>query len=566
MRRNTYLLILISLLLGSSCKKRFEIEPEERILTSDVFDPKDVAGVLALQYLYGIYSYLPTGFNRVGGDYLDAGTDDAVSSVASGGSVNTFTNGQLTALNYPDNSWENSYTMIRNSNVFLKNIGVVPLDVNIKKRVIAEARFLRAFAYFELLKRYGGVPLVQDTIFKLEDNLNIPRNTFAECTEYIISECDVSAIDLPLGSTIASGEFGRIPREAALALKCRLYLYAASPLFNGGGFESNSQIRVLTGYATADPTRWQKVIDAAKTLIDVGFYKLPTGSGTATYSSVFTTKVNTDIILSRQSGNSTSIETTNAPVGYVAPAASNGRTSPTQNFVNAFPNLDGSPYTGSSTDTNQYKNRDPRLNAIIFYNGVRWLNRPVETFEGGLDKPNAPYKIQTQTSYYLRKFMGDFTTSTSYSNQSHNFPYFRFAEVLLNYAEGLNEIGGRTEEAVTQLISIRRRAGITAGTNNRYGIPSGISQSALRDLIRNDRRIELAFEEHRFWDIRRWKLTPADLSTNLKGLTIDKTGTVFTFSEKTIGTTFFQEKYYHMPIPYSEIIKNNQLIQNEGYE
>lgn len=561
--RTLILYLSLALVVISSCSKKFETYPQQDISEDNVFDTTDQVGTLSTAYLLGIYSFLPVGFNHIDGDFLDAATDDAVPSSLSS-DIKLFTNGQLTSVNYPDDNWTNCYTIIRRSNVFLQNIWKVPISDSVRKRQKAEARFLRTFAYFELVKRYGGIPLVGDTVFNLNDNLNIPRNTFEDCVNYIISECDSIIPNLPLGSTIATTDFGRVPAEAAMALKLRMLLYAASPLYNGGGVESDATLKALTGYPTYDQSRWQKVIDAAEALIAVGYYKLPAGSGSAVYSSVFTTKINTDIIFSKQSVNSTSIETTNAPVGYVAPAASNGRTSPTQNFLDAFPNIDGTPYNNSDTSQLQYSNRDPRMASIIFYNGTKWLSRPVETFEGGLDKPNTAFKTQTRTSYYLRKFMADFSSSTTYSNQSHNFPYFRFAEVLLTYAEALNEMG-RTEDAVKQIVKIRARAGITAGTDGRYGIPEGISQSDMRTLIYNERRIELCFEEHRFWDIRRWKIAPDLFSTPLRGLMIANINGAVQFSEQDVSTVVFNPKYYHMPIPYNEITKNSKLLQNEGY-
>lgn len=554
--------LTLTLIVGFCSCKKFDKMPEERVFETDVFDKADKTGTQETAYLLGIYSYLPTGFNRIDGDLLDAATDDAVPS-SNRSNIALFNNGQLTAANFPDNNWANSYTIIRKCNVFLNNISVVPIAADVMKRQVAEAHFLRAFAYFELIKRYGGVPLVGDNVFSLDDDLNIPRNTFSDCVDYIAAECDLAIPGLPPGSALTATEFGRAPSEAAMALKCRLFLYAASPLYNGGGVEINAQIKRLTGYPVADVTRWQKVITAAEQLIAVGYYKLPAGTGAAAYTSVFTTKINTDIIFSKQSANSTVIENANAPVGYVAPNTSNGRTSPTQNLVNAFPNADGSPYTGSSTSLTQYTARDPRLQAIMFYNGVNWLGRPVQTFEGGLDKPDLPLKTQTRTAYYLRKFMADFSASSTYANQSHNFPYFRYAEVLLNYAEALNEVG-RTEDAVKQLIPIRARAGITAGTGSRYGIKTNIGQNELRDLIRNDRRIELCFEEHRFWDLRRWMLRTA-LATPLQGLQLTASGTSYNVQVIDVVTPVFKDKYFHMPIPYSETAKNTQLAQNEGY-
>jgi starch-binding outer membrane protein, SusD/RagB family len=124
---------------------------------------------------------------------------------------------------------------------------------------------------------------------------------------------------------------------------------------------------------------------------------------------------------------------------------------------------------------------------------------------------------------------------------------------------------GRVEDAVAQIAKIRARAGITAGTGARYGIKAGITQSEMRDLIRNERRIELAFEEHRFWDVRRWKIAPAVLSGSLQGMKISQSGTTLVFENQDVATLTFRDKYYHMPIPYSEIIRNTKLIQNEGY-
>ncbi len=172
--------------------------------------------------------------------------------------------------------------------------------------------------------------------------------------------------------------------------------------------------------------------------------------------------------------------------------------------------------------------------------------------------------MQTKTGYYLRKFLGNFPTGSTYSNQSHNFPIFRYAETLLNYAEALNEVG-RVEDAVTQIGLIRRRAGITAGTNNRYGIKAGITQAEMREVVRNERRIELAFEEHRFWDLRRWKTAAVDLAGPVYGVKITSSGSTLTYQKVLVGTLQFDQKLYHMPIPYDEVIKNTALIQNEGW-
>jgi len=554
-RMNVFILSgLISLALlatsVSSCRK-VETEPRDWFGEELVFDTLDRLGTVAAFNLNDLYNYIPGGFNRINGDFLDAASGDAIPS-RNNTLVQYYTNRSVSVLNNPDPYWANSYYGIRRANIFMQNIGKVPIrpitaDTLTRQYWRAEARFIRCFMYWELLKRYGGVPLVGDNIFTIYDDLQIPRNTFAQCVDYIVSECNIVKDSLRK-EPISDGDWGRIPRGAAIALKCRVLLYAASPLFNGGGLETDPVKKALTGYLTADPNRWLAVIAAAEELKALNYYNVfpttpPANAATATtnFISVFTTKKNVDIIFARQTNNNTVLENTQAPIGYSGTASSQGLTSPTQNFADAFPmlngqqpfNPDGTINAASGYNINApYYNRDPRFSAILFFDSLTWLGRRVETFEGGLDKPNSSaIAVQTKTGYYLRKFLGNFPTGTTYSNQSHNFPIFRFAEIVLSYAEALNEVG-RVEDAVTQIKLIRSRGGIQAGANTRYGIKVGITQDEMRVLIRNERRIELSFEEHRFWDLRRWKAGATDLSGPLYGM---------------------------------KIIKNRALIQNEGW-
>jgi starch-binding outer membrane protein, SusD/RagB family len=566
-------------LLVSSCKK-VETEPRDWFGADVVFDTLDRLGTVAAFNLNDLYNYIPGGFNRINGDFLDAASGDAIPS-RNNTLVEYYTNRRISVLNNPEPYWANSYYGIRRANIFLQNIGKVPIrqtmdstnDKLTRQYWRAEARFIRCFLYWELLKRYGGVPLLGDRVYTLDDDLQIPRNTFEQCVDYIVSECNIVKDSLRK-EPISDGDWGRIPRGAAIALKCRVLLYAASPLFNGGGVETDPAKKALTGYPTADPNRWQAVINAAEELRSLNYYRL-LETGTPTFfASVFITKKNIEIILAKQSTNNTSLENTQAPIGYAGTASSQGLTSPTQNFVDAFPmnnglqpfNPDGTINVASGySATAPYTNRDPRLDVTVFRNGYTWLARGVETFEGGLDKPNtSSIATQTKTGYYLRKFLGNFPTGSTYSNQSHNFPIFRYAETLLNYAEALNEMT-RVEDAVVQIGLIRKRAGIAAGANTRYGIKTGITQAEMRDLIRNERRIELSFEEHRFWDLRRWKRAPVDLSGPLYGMRITKSGTVLTYDKIQVGNLLFDNKLYHMPIPYDETVKNRALIQNEGW-
>ncbi|WP_234736613.1 RagB/SusD family nutrient uptake outer membrane protein [Tellurirhabdus bombi] len=558
----TGLMALILSLAWSACT-RIETEPRDWIKDDLVWDEMDRNATVAIFFLNDLYNFVPNGFNRIGsnpGDFLDAATDDAMPS-RNNRVVSYYTNGFINVLNNPDPYWGNSYAGIRRANIFLANIEKVPATPQSITTWKMEARFIRALLYFELVKRYGGVPLIGDRIFTIDDDLSVPRNTFEECVNYIVAECDAIKDNLRK-EPISDGEWGRIPRGAAIALKGRTLLYAASPLFNGGGISTDASKKALSGYPTADPSRWQKALDAADELIKLNYYALQ-----PTFNNIFITKKNTEVILAKQSGNNTSIESNNAPVGYGTPTASQGLTSPTQNLVEAFPMDNGLPISDPASGYNAqtpYVGRDPRLDATVFYNGKRWLQRAVETFEGGRDRPGGNV-VQTKTGYYLRKFMADFSNNTTYTNQSHNFIFFRYAEILLNYAEALNELG-RTEDAVKPLLDIRKRAGIKAGTNNRYGIKSGITQAELRNFIRNERRIELAFEEHRFWDVRRWKIAETALNTPLFGVSIIRNANgTFTYTRQQVTTISFQPKLYQMPLPYEETTKNLNLIQNEGW-
>lgn len=550
-----------------SCSK-YEKEPKDWFTEDLAFDSLDQNGIVTGFTLNNIYTYIPDGFNRIAGDFLDAASGDAVPSRYNA-VAEMYTNGTVNLLNNPEPYWANSYYGIRRANIFLDKINQVPVATLTKQYWKAEARFLRAFFYWELLKRYGGVPLLGNTVYGLDDDINLPRNTFEQTVDYIISEC-TAIKDSLRPDPLSTSDFGRASKGCAVALKCRVLLYAASPLFNGGGIETDPAKKALTGYLTADLARWQRVVDAAVEFNALGsYFKLVTSGTPTAFTSVFINKMNSEIIFAKQVPNNSGLESSQTPVGYVvANNRSFGFTSPTQNFVDAFPmangmaiNEAGSGYSAAAP----YTNRDPRLAATVFYNGATWLNRAVQTYQAGLDKPDntAVQPVQTRTGYYLRKFLGNFATSTAFSSQSHNFPIFRYAEIILNHAEALNELS-QVENAVNLIKTLRARAGIAAGANTRYGIKTGITQAEMRDLIHNERRIELAFEEHRFWDIRRWKIAPQVLTTPFTGVRITN-GPTLTYDLITVATPVFPTRLYHMPIPYDEITKNPALIQNEGW-
>lgn len=545
----------------SACQK-LEDYPMEKITEEYLWDSKDSLGTNAGYFLNNIYGNLPTGFNRIDGNLLDAATDDAVAS-ADNATISTFTNGGYSALSNADNSWEGSsgnYASIRQCNMFLQNFPKVNMKQSLKQEGnywMAEARFLRAMFYFELAKRYGGVPIIGDRILTLADDLRLPRNTYEETINYIVSECD-AVKDKLRPDPVSTTDFGRITKMVALTLKAKALLYAASPLNN----------------PTNDKTKWLRAKNA---LADAIAYAQTGGFAlNPSFTDIFLTRKNSEIILAYQRAVTFDVETNNAPIGYLSGStASRGRTSPTQELVDAFPTRKGLPITvdvKSPTNTtgydaaNPYAYRDPRLDYTVFRNGMAWLSRPVETFNGGKDRPGGNV-VQTKTGYYMSKFMGNFAANTAYSNQTHNFPIFRYADVLLMFAEAKNEVDGPADSVYTYLRAIRQRAGIEAGTATDYGVPNNISQADMRELIRNDRRVEMAFEEQRFWDLRRWKIAENVYNQPLHGMRIIKNGSSLTYQVETLNIPFrfIAPKMYRYAIPYNEIIKNTNLKQNEGY-
>lgn len=556
-------LFAVMVLLG--CKKYQQDGPLENLTDKLVFDPLDKNGIYAEQYLNNIYSTLPGGFNRISGDLLDAATDDAMPS-REGTEIETISQGRISSvISNPDGSWATNYITIRKVNVFLKNIDVVPVPAKIPGWK-AQARFLRSMAYFELLKRYGGIPIMGDSVYNDTDNIQLKRNTFEECVNYIIKECD-EIKGAVVQEPIAVADWGRISRGAVLALKSRVLLYAASPLFNGAANNQNG----LQGYATFDAERWNKAAQAASELINLPGKPYNVALPTAkSFGNVFLDRKNSETILNYLRGVNYDIEYNNGPVGFFNNASGSGNTSPTQDLVDAFPMNNGKSIleSGSGYDANNpYSNRDPRLAFTVLTNDVNWLNRKLQMFEGGLDKPNRG-RVQTKTGYYLRKFMGNFSTATIYANGNRNFMIFRIAEIMLNFAEAENEFrSAPTPEIYAVLRDLRRRAQITEGTTNKFGIKDNMTKEEMRVAIKNERRIELAFEEHRYWDLRRWKDAETVLNKTLTGMKITKNAdNSFSYARVPAGTIVFSSpKMYLYPIPFAEISKNNNLIQNTGW-
>jgi len=574
-------LIIATILAATitACQKQYEPVPLGEQITLDyAFDTKDSAGLLALTFLSTCYlEALPNGHNRVGGDYLDAASDDAISNKLTVAPVQQIATGAYSAAApNGDDDWTHNYAAIRDCNVFINEIYRVPLAEKLAsgRPAIAayrsEARFLRAWEYFELVKRYGGVPLLGDTVFTITQNVQIPRRSFSDVINYIVSECDNIKDSLRTVTDITGSSYGRITKGAALALKAEALLLAASPLYNGGNIDASNP---LTGYTNSDANRWQLAAQAAQDVINSGVYSLMPN-----FKDVFITQAqpigaNTESIFWMQVGTNNSVEQVNSPIGFSS-AGAQGNTGVTQNLVDAFPTDSGYAISdpGSGYDPNNpYANRDPRLTATVFCNGTSfWLNRAVQTFDGGLDKPGGSV-VQTKTGYYMRKFMGAWesvTGSAQFGSTFHDYIYFRYAGILLDFAEATNEYSGPSQAVYNVLFALRKRAGIVAGANGYYGLAPTMDQATMRAMIQNERRIEMAFEEKRYWDIRRWKIAAAAYnSAPLVGMDIQQPANQpLTYNRVPVLTTHFNDPgMYLYPIPYSEVVKNPQMRQNPSW-
>lgn len=596
MKRNKYLTLIGAGLLFTavSCTDGYEPEPVEQVSIDFVFSRTDSLGMNAVKFLNNIYGALQNGHNRVDGDYLDAASDDAISVNASDPEIYRLSVGRYSAstLIKSDMRWKDYYKGIRKANILINHIDVVPfmltyINAKGEKKPLnatmkAEARFLRACFYFELVKRHGGVPLMGDEVPILGDDLEIPRSTFAQCVKYMVDELDEIKDDLRTNPMPDFDQYSHAPtREACMAMKARILLYAASPLYNERPIEAGNE---LIGYATYDKERWNDAAKAAKAFLDE--YG-PTGNGAYgltelvikdgkpekdfrdVFLGFYNITSNPEVIFYRPSGNNTSVESANGPLGFSGERFGKGRTIPTQNLVDAFPMKDGmfagqgSQYT--LNQSNPYENRDPRLDYTVLHHGSSWLNYTLDTSLGGTNNPSGSAEY-SKTSYYMCKFMGKFSEATGYSNRIHLWVMYRYAEVLLNYAEAENEhLSVPSTDVYDAIIALRKRAGIEAGSKDLYGLKENMTQKEMREVIQNERRIEMAFEEQRFWDIRRWRIAEEIFKKPLKGVEIRMIRGDATFNEVDVLKTTFDVKRNFYPIPYTEVVKNENMIQNPNW-
>ncbi|MFO7852744.1 MAG: RagB/SusD family nutrient uptake outer membrane protein [Bacteroidota bacterium] len=502
-------------------------------------------------FLTAIYAKLPTDFNSIDGAMRSSATDEA-EHVWDLSNVQKMNDGSWSAIQPLDNVWGEMYGGIRAVNLFLEDIQGQEFEDqkwNEDYQEIMEqfhmypyeARFLRAFFYFELIKRYKDVPLITSVLTPKEAQ-EVTQASFDDIVAFILEECDAAAAELPddFGSFSSAQETGRATRGAALALKARTLLYAASPLHNPSG----------------DVTRWEDAASAAEAVINSGVYSLE-----ADYANVVNNLTSSELILGRRQGESNDFERRNFPVGY---EGGNTGTCPTQNLVDAYEMAEtGLPITDPASGYDPifpYSGRDPRLMETVIVNNSNWKGQAVEIFYGGANgkpKPNA-----TKTGYYLKKYVIEAVNlePTNTTRRIHTWVLFRLGEVLLNYAEAMNEAYGpenAADHVMTALAAVnmvRDRAGMPA-------FPTGLTKDEFREKLRNERRVELAFEDHRFWDVRRWKIGSETTAIYAMNVGRNPFGG-FAYEKVLLENRVFEDYMNLYPIPQAEIYKNPNLEQN----
>ncbi|MGB3005353.1 MAG: RagB/SusD family nutrient uptake outer membrane protein [Chitinophagaceae bacterium] len=411
-----------------------------------------------------------------------------------------------TSLNTNNTQPSNNWGKIRQLNTFITSIENSPLPDYTKRKFSAQAKFFRAFRYWDMVRIYGGVPLVLTPLNGVggaaRDSALLPRNKTSECFAQMVVDLDYAIANLP-GKWTANTDWGKITRGAAAAFKGRVLLYYASPMFN----------------PTDLAARWQAAYDAnlqAKAILDANGFAL-----NSNYKTMWFTELNNpEAVMVTGYNNSTGDQTKknngwdkSCRPSYLLGSGSN---QPTWELVRSYPMKDGKmpgDITGAYTyyDTLFYKNRDPRFDATIAYNGCTWpldgnVNLRLWTYYETSSKSTET--SASNTGFYCRKAVseGAFTFSDpQYSGT--DWMEIRYAEVLLNLAESAIGIGkvATGEEGYTGITAVRKRAGITAGSNNLYGLSAGLTRAQLFDAVLAERKVEFAFEGKRFWDLYRWK-------------------------------------------------------------
>jgi hypothetical protein len=446
--------------------------------------------------------------------------------------------------------WKKLYAGIRQANMALDNMDRIKNypSATVKERIRGELYFIRAYLYFELIKRWGGVPVFDKSLNINTDVLDKPRDSYDYCVQFIVSDCDRAAGIL---APIENIENGRATQGAALALKSRTLLYAARKLNN-----PDEQVE-----------KWQAAAAAAKAVINLQKYSLHND-----YVNLFFEPVCNEIILNRprpamnfEQGHT---DNSNFLVRFIVPEGYNGwmGTGVTQNLVDMFEDNLGYPIHDTSNSNynpaKPYENRDPRFHMTILYNDRTWHDRKMEFYRNGRDYGS---NYTNPLGYGIAKFWKESHQRYQRTTTYLNYIVFRYAEILLNFAEAQNEAGG--PESSLDGLSVREALSQVRGRVGQVPVPVAISSTkeTMRERIKNERAVELCFEEQRWYDVISWHEGIKYFDSTIRGMKIEKEGNTFTYKVYDYEKRIFKEHMHRYPVPNEEIYKSQYLEQNPGW-
>lgn len=593
----------LGLLVGAatltSCEDMFggflDKQPSSDLTKEDVLSDFETLGYNHTD----TYNFLRHGAQRINSSWLDAATDLAECAIGTSGTRTSFNIGNYHGdggANELTSTWESYYRAIRKCNTTIETLEadtdnkLRPSDTNLetyttqKSQYIAEARFLRAYFYWEMFLRYGPVPMVTTTLEPNGDLLTgySERPTAKTFLDYLLSEvkgCETNLMKYADSHSTTNG--GRVDQPTARALYVRMMLYMASPR-----------------YASTTGVTWKQAADAAAGFIaDYGenfaLYTEATGGVSAYNNAWLMTSYqdnNKEIIWFR---NDAAIGWSGISVDQPVGEGGTGGLCPSQNLVDMYDMADGSaPFTSYDatgapvynttvngvaaptintasgySDAKMWQNRDPRLESTILHHGSQWgyttttKTNIIDVTYGGRDYPIGNQNA-TPTGYYVKKYQPETILASNHGGTARRlWKIFTYSELLLSYAEALNEadFNGNYETVCGILDQIRHRGGITGNVADRTDLTS---QTAMRNFIHKERTIELAFEEHRWWDVRRWNVAGEALGRDIYGVNVASDGTI---TRKVAQNREWQDRFYLYPIPEEEVWKIGQDFQNEGW-
>lgn len=538
-------LLLLTAGMFTSCDV-LDLEPLDSYTEPVIFSD----ATLTEAYVTKFYTYPKNGYNELSHRYY---CDESMPNFDSSNSWQILQTGCTPDVMGFFNMWKEYYTNIKNINIFFNNMeNVDKIPEPQRSTLIGEAKFFRAFFYMDLINHYGGVPLITRT-FELDDpDMMVARDSYDDCAAFVVKEFGEAAELLPEKQT--GKNFGRLTKGAALAYKARMLLYMASPLNN----PSNER------------SKWQAAADACEAVINLNQYSLD-----PSYQGLFYNNQSPEIIFERlydvEHGHW--FNWYNQPNGYLGWSY----TCVTQEMVDSYELEDGSMpdssiYADPENPSSVYPwaNRDPRFYATVVCDGQNYVNRPVEYWvnedgiTGGLDSEYSGTENwnYSKSHYSLRKFAGEWITAPRATRANNPWIYCRYAEVLLNYAEAKYMLGDEAT-ARTYVNMVRERA-----RDGKEGILPDVTESgdALLKKIQHERKVELAFEEHRWYDVRRWKIGKETQTGMFHGINIiRKEDGSKVYYLKDLQERKFEDHHNLVPLPQSEINKNDLLKQNPGY-